>query len=111
MFECLPRCELSQLTLTDALWLAAFGFVVYAGSRLWQRWAFSRNQHPITDLRWHIPRFIYVAFVTTMLTSVPVYTFFGDTLGYWYSKSLLAPTIIIAYGAWLVVSLNDPRDL
>lgn len=110
MFGCLPSCELSQLTFSDWAWLAAFGVTVYALSRLWGKWAFTRNHHPMNDLRWHIPRFIYVAFVTTMLTVVPIYTFLGDTLGYWYGRLLLAPTIIIAYAAWLFVDVNDPRD-
>ncbi|WP_430461855.1 hypothetical protein ACQUQU_03440 [Thalassolituus sp. LLYu03] len=109
MFECLPRCELSQLTLTDGLWLAAFGVCVYVASRQWQRWAFSRHHHAPNDLRWHLPRFIYIAFVTIMLTSVPAYTFLGADTGYWYSRTLLWPTIAIAYVAWLLVDASDPR--
>ena len=109
MFSCLPACQLSDLTFTDSLWLAAFGITVYALSRLWGKWAFSRQRYAASDWRWHLPRLLYVAFVTVMLTSVPIYTFIGDNLGDWYASTLLLPTIIVAYVAWLLVDANDPR--
>ncbi|MCD8521136.1 MAG: hypothetical protein LRY66_01385 [Saccharospirillaceae bacterium] len=109
MFSCLPDCQLSELGAIDWLWLLAFGVFVYASSRLWARWAFSYNKYPFTSLRWHAPRFIYIAFVTAMLTVVPVYTFLGEDAGYWYSRILYFPTTFIAYVAWLLVELNDPE--
>jgi len=109
VFGCLPDCELSELGVIDSLWLLAFGVTVYALSRLWAKWAFNRNQHPVSDLRWHIPRFTYIAFITLMLTSVPLYTFVSADIGYWYSRFFLAPTMMIAYFAWLLVDSTDPR--
>ena len=110
MFSCLPDCQLSELSASDWLWLLAFGVFVYASSRLWARWAFSYDKYPMTSLRWHAPRFIYIAFVTAMLTVVPAYTFFGEDFGYWYSHILYFPTILIAYAAWLLVDVNKPSE-
>ena len=109
MLTCQPGCEVSTLSVTDWAWLMAFGITVYALSRLWGKWAFSRQRYPAYDLRWHIPRLIYVAFVTAALTLLPIYTFAGGTLGDWYALLFYLPTVILAYSAWLIVDINDPR--
>ena len=108
MFTCLPHCQISELGLLDWGLLIAFGISVFMLSTLWRRWAFSRESHTPEHLRWHLPRFIYVLFVTAMLTLLPIATFLGSDSGYWYGKFFLLPTAAVAYFAWLIVDINDP---
>tara|TARA_R110000822_G_scaffold279213_1_gene400988 strand:- start:54 stop:425 length:372 start_codon:yes stop_codon:yes gene_type:complete len=100
LFSCNPNCSIENLKALD--WLAVLGFflVIYLVSTVWRKWAFSRNKYPETSIKWHVPRFIYIATVFSLVSMPTVWWLFGYTGAKIFGQFILPESVIVLYILW-----------
>ena len=104
LFSCNPNCSVESLTVLD--WIAVFGFffLIYFVSTVWKKWAFSRNKYPEASIKWHLPRFLYIAIVFTMATLPIAWWLFGCTGAKIFGQLVLPELVFVIYLLWAVSS-------
>lgn len=100
LFICNPNCSLADLTLLD--WSVVLGFllVVFVITTLLRRWAFSSNQAPVSSLKWHLPRFLFVALVLAVVTVPIIWMIFGYTGARLYGQFVYPGLALVVYMLW-----------
>ncbi len=111
LFICSPDCNIENLTTVDWLLVLSFLFSVYIISTLFRKWAFSRNKYPETSLKWHIPRFIYIATVFALTTMPVVWWLFGYTGAKIFGQFILPESVFVIYIMWTIGSEKHNKSL
>jgi hypothetical protein len=111
LFACNPNCNLENLTALD--WMLALGFFcsIYIVTTLFRKWAFSRNKYPETSLKWHMPRFVYIATVFALVTMPIVWWLFGYTGAKIFGQFILPETVFVIYLMWALGSEKHNKSL
>ena len=111
LFICSPDCNIENLTTVDWLLVLSFLFSIYVIATLFRKWAFSRNKYPETSLKWHIPRFIYIATVFALTTMPVVWWLFGYTGAKIFGQFILPESVFVIYIMWAVGSEKHNKSL
>ncbi|PCI46606.1 MAG: hypothetical protein COB51_06930 [Moraxellaceae bacterium] len=101
LFICNPDCSIFDLTFLD--WGAVLSFLIsiYVLTTVLRRWAFEWNNYPETSFKWHIPRFIFIAFIFAMVTLPLIWRVFGYLGAQIYGQFIYPEAVFIVYIAWL----------
>lgn len=111
LFSCNPNCSLESLMLLD--WVAVMGFflITYIVSTVWRKWAFSRNKYPETSIKWHVPRFIYIATVFSLMSMPIAWWLFGHTGAKIFGQFILPESVFGLYILWILGSDKHNKSL
>lgn len=111
LFSCNPDCSIERLTALD--WFAIFGFflIIYMVFTGWRKWAFSRNEYPETSIKWHVPRFIYIATVFSLVTTPIIWWLFGYTGAKIFGQFILPESVFVMYILWMLGSEKHNKSL
>lgn len=104
LFACDPECSLDSLTLLEWFTVFVFFIVVYFTLVLLRKWAFSRNTYAETSMKWHLPRFLYVAFIFSLITMPVVWWLFGHVGAKIFGQFILPESALIVYLLWVLGS-------
>ncbi|RVU31015.1 hypothetical protein [Neptunomonas marina] len=110
LFACHPNCSLQSLALVDWLAVVALCFAIIFVFTVWRQWAFSHSQYPAASIRWHIPRFIYIAVVLALLTIPAVWWLFGYTGVKLFGQFGFPVLAIVGYILWLLSSEEHDKN-
>tara|TARA_R110001606_G_C15387987_1_gene651158 strand:+ start:2056 stop:2430 length:375 start_codon:yes stop_codon:yes gene_type:complete len=111
LFSCNPDCSIEKLMAMD--WVVVFGFFlfIYLVSTVWRKWAFSRNKYPQTSIKWHIPRFIYISTVFSLVSMPIVWWLFGYTGAKIFGLFILPESVFVLYILWTLSPDKDNKSL
>jgi len=111
LFACNPDCNIENLTTLD--WAITLGFflAVYIITTLFRKWAFSRDKYPETSIKWHIPRFVYIATVFALVTMPIVWWLFGYTGAKIFGQFVLPESVFVIYLMWTLGSEKHNKSL
>lgn len=100
LFSCNPNCSIANLTLLD--WSVVFGLLllVFSFTTLLRKWAFSSNQVSVSSLKWHLPRFFFVALVLAAVTIPVIWMIFGYTGARLYGQFVYPGLAFVVYMLW-----------
>ncbi len=111
LFTCNPNCTVGNLSAMDWAVVAVLFIVIYFVSTAWRKWAFSRNKYPETSIKWHVPRFIYIAFVLAIATIPLVWWLFDHTGAKIYGQFIFPECAFIAYFLWTLCSEEHNKPM
>ena len=106
IFACLPSCQFSQLGLYEWLVIILFFVFVFLISKLAIKLIFNSYKNKQDSIKWHIPRFLFITFVVSFVTTAPIVLMFGFDIVRLYIKVLPFICIII-YLLWLFNNDNQ----
>ncbi len=101
LFSCNPNCSISNLDFWDWAVAVSFFIVIYLLTTLVRKWVFSRSKYPETSIKWHVPRFIFIALICAIVTIPIAWSIFGHFGAKIFGKFIYPETAIIVYFAWL----------
>ena len=110
-FTCSPNCTVENLAAMDWLVVAGLFIVIYSVSTVWRKGAFSWNKYPETSIKWHVPRFIYIAFVLAVVTIPLVWWLFGYIWAKVYGQFIFPECALVAYFLWVMCSEKHNRPM
>ncbi len=89
LFACNPDCSITTLTALD--WAVML-----------RKWAFNWNKYPDTSIKWHVPRFIFIAFILAVITTPIVWSIFGHLAAKMYGQFIFPEAACVIYFIWLL---------
>ena len=104
LFACNPNCNIENLKVLDWMLALVFFCLICIVTTVFRKWAFSRNKYPEKSLKWHMPRFFYMATVFAVVTMPMVWGLFGYTGAKVFGQFILPETVFVFYLMWALGS-------
>jgi len=102
LFACNPDCSITTLTALDWAVTLAILVIVFTITRMLRKWAFNWNKYPDTSIKWHVPRFIFIAFILAVITTPIVWSIFGHLAAKMYGQFIFPEAACVIYFIWLL---------